>query len=56
MLGFVSQPNLSHALSPQESAAARASTFNGHYTSKTVIDGIYGALERLASSIFAVEA
>ena len=35
------------ALSPEEYAAARASTLNAHYTSPTVIKSIYDAVERM---------
>ena len=35
------------ALSPEEYAAARASTLNGHYTSPTVIRAIYDAVENM---------
>lgn len=38
---------LKEALSPEEYAAARASTLNSHYTSPTVISGMYEALDRL---------
>mgnify|MGYP002408146967 CR=1 FL=1 len=34
-------------LSPDEYAAARASTLNAHYTSPVVIQGVYEAIERL---------
>lgn len=37
------------ALSPEEYAAARASTLNAHYTSPTVIRAIYDAVENMAS-------
>src|SRR6266487_5154349 len=33
-------------LTPDELAAARASTLNAHYTSPTVVRAMYGALER----------
>ncbi|MGH8562699.1 MAG: PLxRFG domain-containing protein [Gammaproteobacteria bacterium] len=39
--------DLQELLSREEYAAARASTLNAHYTSKTIIQGIYGALKRL---------
>lgn len=39
--------DLKEILSPEDYAAARASRLNAHYTSKTVIDGIYGAIKRL---------
>ena len=35
------------ALSPEEYAAARASTLNAHYTSPTVIRAIYDAVEQM---------
>ena len=35
------------ALSPEEYAAARASTLNAHYTSPTVIRAIYDAVENM---------
>ncbi|MCD8375163.1 MAG: N-6 DNA methylase, partial [Oscillospiraceae bacterium] len=38
---------LSAALSPDEYAAARASTLNAHYTSPTVIRAIYDAVENM---------
>ena len=38
---------LKDALTPDEYAAARASTLNAHYTSPTVIRSIYDALERM---------
>ena len=38
---------LSAALSPEEYAAARASTLNAHYTSPTVIRSMYEALEQM---------
>ena len=38
---------LSAALSPEEYAAARASTLNAHYTSPTVIRAMYEALEQM---------
>ncbi len=38
---------LSAALSPEEYAAARASTLNAHYTSPTVIRAIYEAVEKM---------
>ena len=34
-------------LTPEQYEAARASTLNAHYTSPTVIGGIYEAVERL---------
>ena len=37
---------LKDVLSVEEYAAAKGSVLNAHYTSKTVIDGIYDALER----------
>ncbi|MEQ2701193.1 LPD11 domain-containing protein [Hungatella hathewayi] len=39
--------NLKSLLSEDEYAAARASTLNAHYTSPTVIRGIYDAVERM---------
>ena len=39
--------NLKELLSDEEYAAARASTLNAHYTSLTVIRGIYDAVERM---------
>ena len=39
--------NLKGLLSDEEYAAARASTLNAHYTSPTVIRGIYDAVERM---------
>ena len=38
---------LKELLSPEEYAAARASTLNAHYTSPTVIRAIYDAVERM---------
>ena len=38
---------LKNALSPEEYAAARASTLNAHYTSPTVIHAIYDAVEQM---------
>lgn len=38
---------LSNALSPEEYAAARASTLNAHYTSPTVIRAIYQAVQQM---------
>ena len=38
---------LKELLSPEEYAAARASTLNAHYTSPTVIHAIYDAVERM---------
>ena len=38
---------LKELLTPEEYAAARASTLNAHYTSPTVIRGIYDAVERM---------
>ncbi|MEP6672014.1 MAG: DEAD/DEAH box helicase family protein, partial [Chthoniobacter sp.] len=38
---------LKRLLTPDDYAAARASTLNAHYTSPTVITGIYEAVERL---------
>ena len=40
-------PQLKELLSPEEYAAARASTLNAHYTSPTVIRAIYDAVERM---------
>lgn len=37
---------LKDILDDEEYAAAKGSVLNAHYTSKTVIDGIYKALER----------
>jgi hypothetical protein len=39
--------HLKELLSEDEYAAARASTLNAHYTSPTVIRGIYDAVERM---------
>ena len=39
--------NLKGLLSEEEYAAARASTLNAHYTSPTIIRGIYDAVERM---------
>lgn len=41
---------LKRLLTPEEYTAARASTLNAHYTSATVIAGIYEAVERLGFS------
>jgi len=41
---------LKQHLTPEEYDAARASTLNAHYTSPTVIGGIYAAVERLGFS------
>jgi N12 class adenine-specific DNA methylase len=41
---------LREVLSPEEYQKARASTLNAHYTSPTVINGIYDALNRLGLS------
>ena len=38
---------LKELLSPEEYAAARASTLNAHYTSPTVIHAIYDAVEKM---------
>ena len=40
-------PELKELLTPEEYAAARASTLNAHYTSPTVIKAIYEALGRM---------
>ena len=42
--------HLKELLSEDEYAAARASTLNAHYTSPTVIRGIYDAVERMVSA------
>ena len=39
---------LKHLLTPEEYAAARASTLNAHYTSPTVIHAVYEAVERMS--------
>ena len=41
---------LNALLTPEEYEAARASTLNAHYTSATVINGIYEAVQRLGFS------
>ena len=43
----VEYDELKNALSPEEYAAARASTLNAHYTSPTVIRAIYDAVENM---------
>ena len=43
----VEYDELKNALSPEEYAAARASTLNAHYTSPTVICAIYDAVESM---------
>ena len=43
----VEYDELKNALSPEEYAAARASTLNAHYTSPTVIRAIYDAVESM---------
>ena len=46
-IGLPSTAHLKELLSEDEYAAARASTLNAHYTSPTVIRGIYDAVERM---------